>query len=141
MQAYTPQPPTPQYFVREVSSFEDVKKVPPEPCATYLFPDTVTGKIYLKRLNSDTGRSEYYSYALENAGNENTDPMAQLNARLERIEKILGGINGQSVSENGANATDIAEPVRSNATANASKNAKAKSANVSESTTDDKREK
>ena len=61
-----PQPPAPQYFVREVASFEDVKRVPPDPCATYLFPDTTTGKIYMKRLNSDTGRSEYFVYALEN---------------------------------------------------------------------------
>ncbi len=134
-----PQPPAPQYFVREVASFEDVKRVPPDPCATYLFPDTTTGKIYMKRLNSDTGRSEYFVYALENdAESANTDPMQQMNARLERIEKILGGMN-EPVSENRANAEVYAEPDERNARANASKNAKTKSANVPECATDDKR--
>lgn len=136
---YTPQPPTPQYYVREVSGFEDVKKVPPDPCATYLFPDTSTGKIYMKRLNSDTGRSEYFVYAIENdTESANSDPMQQLNARLERIEKILGGMN-EPVSESGANAEVYAEPNGSNTKSNAAKNAKTKSANVSECTADDKR--
>lgn len=134
-----PQPPAPQYFVREVASFEDVKRVPPDPCATYLFPDTTTGKIYMKRLNSDTGRSEYFVYALENdAESANTDPMQQMNARLERIEKILGGMN-ESVSENRANAEVYAEPDERSTKSNVAKNAKTKSADVPECATDDKR--
>lgn len=100
----TPQPPQTQYFTREVDSFEEAKRVVPNPCEVYVFLDGKAGKIYLKQMNTDTGRSDYLIYNLDTSGqNVPKDPMAIIDERLEKIENFLGGLKNESISGNAEN--------------------------------------
>lgn len=134
-----PQNNQPQFFVRQIGSVDEARSYPVDPNAMYFFLDTGTGKIYMKRLNTDNGKSEFFTYSLqENIEEKKIDPMEQINLRLTNIENIIGGIaNGESVSSNAGNEKsngNIAET-------NVGKVQKSKSSDVSTSSENDTREK
>lgn len=132
-QAFNPYPNTQQdpFFVKQVGSVDEAKGYPVDPSTIYLFPDTGTGKIYLKRLNTDNGKSELIIYSPETvqADVKSTDPMSSINERLGNIELKLGGLY-ESVSEITANRTVNEKSPRGNATADVGKNAGSESSEV-----------
>ena len=134
-----PQNNQPQFFVRQIGSIDEARSFPVDPNTMYFFLDTGTGKIYMKRLNTDNGKSEFFTYSLQESVEEKKiDPIEQINVRLTNIENIIGGIvNDKSVSSNARNEKsngDIAET-------NSGKIQKSKSSDVSAGSTDDTREK
>lgn len=90
-----------QVTTRFVTNIDEAKAAMIDGIATNLFLDTCNGKIYLKRLSND-GRSEFLTYSIDEQNNvKETDPLAEINARLSHIENFLGGIrNDKSVSSN-----------------------------------------
>lgn len=84
------------FFVRQVGSIEEVKGYPVEPQTIYLFPDTGTGDIYLKRLNTENGKSEIIIYkAHSESENVVQKPLAtkdNIDSKLESIEKKIGDV-------------------------------------------------
>ena len=132
-----PQNNLPQFFVRQIGSVDEARSFPVDPNAMYFFLDTGTGKIYMKRLNTDNGKSEFFTYNLQESVEEKKqDPMEQINIRLSNIENIIGGIaNVKSVSNDEHNE-------KSNSTNDESgigKNAKSKSAEIQSDSANDKR--
>lgn len=122
-----------QFFIKQVGSIDEAKSFPVDPSVIYLFPDTGTGKIYLKRLNTDNGKSELFTYSPEQesaspATPAGVDPFAEIKNRLATIETKIGGIY-ESISI-------FDKPAGSNATADARKNAKSKPAEVSADSAD-----
>ena len=99
-----------QIVAQQVDGIEEVKRINAEPGITYLFPDTSTGLIYMRRMNTENGRTETYTFRLEEGQPLQTDPIDQINERLSNIEKSLGVLYDKSVSKNGANATGNEEP-------------------------------
>ena len=129
-----PQNNTPQFFVRQIGHIEEAKGYPVDPNTIYFFLDSGNGKIYMKQLNTTNGKSDFFTYSVQEQTEEKkNDPIEQINERLTNIEKIIGGIYDKSVS-------DVAESNGCNATANVTKNAKPKSADVSAGSANDKRE-
>ena len=130
-----PQNNQPQFFVRQVGNVDEARSFPVDPSAMYFFLDTGTGKIYMKRLNTDNGKSEFFTYSLQETSEENkVDPMEQINLRLTNIEKIIGGIaNDKSISSNESSSKSD----RVYAETNVGKVQKSKPSDVSASTTDD----
>lgn len=96
-----PQPAQPQFVTRQIGDVKEAAGFMVDPGMMYLFLDTSTGKIYLKYFNSDNGKSEFFTYAVQEdaAPEARTDPMEQINARLSNIEKLIGGIYGKSVPD------------------------------------------
>lgn len=135
-----PQNNQPQFFVRQVGNVDEARSFPVDPNTIYFFPDTGTGKIYMKRLNTDNGKSEFFIYNLqENSETEKpSDPMEQINLRLTNIENIIGGIaNDKSISSHAGNEKsngNIAET-------NVGKVQKSKPSDVSAGSANDTREK
>ena len=138
VQQFNPYPQNnPQFFVRQVGSVDEAKSFPVDPATIYFFPDTGTGKIYMKRLNTDNGKSEFFTYNLqENFETEkvSVDPMEQINKRLTNIENIIGGIYDKSVSNDENNS----RPDGNSPTTGNGKVQKSKSTDVQSSPTDDK---
>lgn len=133
-----PQSNQPQFFVRQVGNIEEARGFPVDPGMMYLFPDTGTGKIYLKRLNTDNGKSDFYVYSLaeEPEASRQIDPIEQINIRLANIEKIIGGKkNDESISDDGGNA----KPDGSSSRAGHGKIQKPKPADVQSDTADGER--
>lgn len=129
----------PQFFVRQVGSVDEAKGFPVDPNTMYFFLDAGTGKIYMKRLNTDNGKSDFFTYVVEeNVREKKIDPMEQINHRLSNIEKIIGGLtNDKSLSDDEVNAESNgvhAEP-------NAGKVQEPESADVQSSPANDKRKK
>lgn len=124
-----PQPQQPQYFVRQVGSFDEVKAYPVDPNVIYLFPDTGTGKIYFKRLNTDNGKSELYIYSPSQEGEDvkvvESDSNENILKRLDSIEKSIGGLN-ESISKFTTIPKYDEESDRNASTTSSSKNAKAR---------------
>lgn len=121
-----------QFITRYVSSIEEAKASFVDPYITYLFLDSSTGKIYLKRMKND-GTSEFISFSTDekftNSAKENN--LEQIEQRLTNIEKILGGINNvQSVSGNAGIKQSNGSCTKSDVTENAAN----KSADVSADT-------
>ena len=115
-----------QYFVREINSFDDAKRIVPNFGEVYVLIDSNNGKIYLKQMNVDSGKSDYLFYNIdETEKSEMKDPIALINERLTNIEKAIGGLRNESVPGNaavseicGKSDGDIdSEPVSENATA------------------------
>lgn len=129
-QQFNPYPQNNQtnFFVRQVGNIEEAKGYPVDPNTMYFFLDTGNGKIYLKQLNMGNGKSDFFTYSVDEATNvKSEDPMVQINNRLANIERFLGGLkNGESVSNDG----NAQEPDGSVATGDVAKNAKPKSADV-----------
>lgn len=133
-----PQPQQPQYFVKQMGSIDEAKAFPVDPAVIYLFPDTGTGKIYLKKMNTENGKSELYIYTPSLEGEvvvESKDPNETIIKRLDDIEKSIGGLY-ESISNNAKRETDDVKSNRSNATADAFENAKTKSSKVQSDKTD-----
>lgn len=130
MGQYPVQQTQPQFFVRQVGNVEEAKGFPVDPCTTYIFTDSGTGRIYVKKLNPGNGKSDFFTYAaLEES---DTDPMAEINARLSRIEAYIGGLNDKPVSAH-------AEPDGSHAKSDDGKDAVDEPADVRQRTANDKR--
>lgn len=132
-----PQQPDP-FFIRQVGSIEEVKGFPVEPQTMYLFPDTGTGDIYLKRLNTENGKSEIITYKPQQATQEKTTAMSsghsdvpEIEKRLNSIEKMLGEVH-ESISSLKVNA----ESNRSYAATDVKKNASSESTEVQSSHAD-----
>lgn len=133
-----PQNNQPQFFIRQVGSVDEAKGFPVDPATMYFFLDTGTGKIYMKRLNTDNGKSEFFTYSLQETSEENKlDPMEQINTRLTNIETIVGGLYDKSISSNAGNEKSHGNSSETNV----GKVQKSKSSDVSTSTTNDTREK
>ena len=131
-----PQSNQPQFFIRQVGSVDEARGYPVDPSTMYFFLDTGTGKIYMKRLNTDNGKSEFYTYALQESIEEKKqDPMEQINNRLSNIENIIGGLYGKSVSNDERNE----KPNSTNDESGTGKNAKSKSAEIQSDSANDKR--
>ena len=90
-------PQMPQVNSRFVTNIEEAKASMIDGYSTNLFLDTSNGKIYLKKLNNN-GLSDFLVYSIEEQ--KNTDPLAEINSRLTRIENYIGGQNDKSVSSN-----------------------------------------
>ncbi len=100
-----PQPQQPQFYTQPVGSIDEAKAYPVDPGMSYIFPDTGTGKIYLKMLNTATGRSDLFTYKLDEstAQEAEADPIQQINTRLASIEKTVGVLY-ESISGHPGNA-------------------------------------
>jgi|GEM_PF-5536365 len=126
-----------QYFVREIGNFDEAKRIVPGFGEIYVLIDGTCGKIYLKQMNPDTGKSDYLFYNIDNTEKEEAkDPMAVINERLTKIENSIGGLY-ESISGNGAGPEPHAEPDGGNDGTDEGK----KSAAVQSGTADDKRKK
>ena len=113
----------PQFFVKPVGSIEEAKGYPVDLNTMYLFPDSGSGKIYLKRLNTDNGKSELFTYTIEQTKTETkVDPIESINTRLDSIEKKMGGIY-ESISGFTKRGTDNEKSTGSDATAGSTENA------------------
>jgi len=105
-------PQQPQIRANWVSSIEEAKASQIDFVSTNLYCDTANGKIYLKKIG-DNGKPLFLTYVIEEE--LNTDPLSEINARLMNIEKSLGGIRNESVSNDVGYAKS--EPVPYPATA------------------------
>lgn len=139
MQYQPPQNPLQtQYFAKEVSGFEETKRIVPNPSEIYIFIDGTSGKIYLKQMNSENGRSEYISYSMDKVERAK-DPIEQINERLIRIEEKIGGryepvsANADGAESGGRDKRNAQEPVGADEGA--------ESAGIQPGTADDKRKK
>ena len=129
-----PQNNQPQFFVRQVGSIEEAKGFPVDPSTMYFFLDTGNGKIYMKQLNMNNGKSDFYTYTVQEqvTPEKQADPMAEINQRLSNIENIIGGLYDKSISSNAkSNGNDSAT--------NDDEISKTKSSDVSASSTNGKR--
>jgi len=98
-----PQNNQPQFFVRPVGNIEEAKSFPIDPGIMYFFPDVAAGKIYFKQMNMKDGKSDFYTYAVqENVTAEvKTDPIEEIRGKLTNIEnqiRALGALYDKSVS-------------------------------------------
>jgi len=119
--SFNPYPQSEPFQIKQVGSIEEVKGFPVEPNIMYLFPDTGTGHIYLKKLNTDNGKSEIITYKPEDS-EKHTDPVIE---RLDSIDKRIGAVY-ESIS--GIKVHD--EPDRDNATADVTEDATVKPSKV-----------
>lgn len=96
-------PANTQYFVKEVAGFDEAKRIVPNLGQVYVLINSKDGKIYLKQLNPDTGKSDYLFYNVDNAEeNIEKDPITLIDERLSNIEKAIGDMRNESVSSNAA---------------------------------------
>ena len=129
-QPYPVQNQSEQFFIKQVGSIDEAKSYPVDPSIIYLFPDTGTGKIYLKRLNTDNGKSELFIYSPEVVSKDDlqTKEVSKddlLTSRLDSIEKKIG-----EVYESISGFKVHAESAGSHAAANAPENAETEPAEV-----------
>lgn len=124
--------PQTQYFVKEIDGFDDAKKIVPNFGEIFILLDSNNGKIYLKQMNPDSGKSDYLFYNIDNSEKEETkDPIAIINDRLTNIEKAIGDLRNESVSSN-ATVSELHERPSGNAhTESVSANETAEPAKVS----------
>lgn len=132
-----PQNNQPQFFVRQVGSVDEAKGFPVDPNTMYFFLDTGNGKIYMKQLNTSNGKSDFYTYTVQEqvTPEKQSDPMAEINQRLSNIENIIGGLYDKSVSSNEGNT----ESNESSPTTDDGKVQKSKSAKIQSDSADGKR--
>lgn len=98
----------PQFVTKIVTSVEEARASLVDPLSTYLFIDTATGNIYMKRMNNN-GLSDFFVYKVEDMSQKgNEDPLREISRRLFNIENILGGSNVQSVSGDAGGAESVA---------------------------------
>lgn len=134
-QTFNPYPnQSEQFLTRQVGSIEEVKAYPVEPGMMYLFPDTGTGDIYLKRLNTDNGKSEIITYKphseVKKMNTDHTPSESDIATRLDSIEKKIGDIY-ESIS-----STKLYEKSdKCDAATNATKDAEVKSSEVQSDST------
>ena len=80
---------------RFVSNREEANATILNGYAYNLFLDMSNGNIYLKKLNNN-GIAEFLTYTINEE--KNIDPMEKMDARLTRIEQMLGGMKNESIS-------------------------------------------
>lgn len=93
-----PQRQSPQVNCHFVTNIEEAKAALIDGFSCNLFLDSSNGKIYLKKINNN-GLSEFIVYSANDS--KPADPMAEINARLERIEAVIGGKRNEPVSNDG----------------------------------------
>lgn len=132
-----PQNNQPQFFVRQVGSVDEAKGFPVDPNTMYFFLDTGNGKIYMKQLNTSNGKSDFYTYTVQEqvTPEKQSDLMAEINQKLSNIENIIGGLYDKSISSNESNA----ESNESSPTTDDGKVQKSKSAKIQSDSADGKR--
>jgi len=99
-QSFNFPPYEPQINASWVTSIEEARAAQMNFVSTNVYIDTSNGKIYIKRMG-DNGKPQFLSYVLEEEIVK--DPLTEINSRLTKIEKYLGGKNAKSISDN-ANA-------------------------------------
>ena len=130
---YAQQQQSPQFIVRQVGNIEEAKGFPIDPLSTFLFVDTGSGRIYLKRLNTTNGKSDFFTYGVVEDVPQ-VDPIGQINERLTNIEKLIGEMYGKPVS-------NVAESDGGNPKPDAGENEGSESADVPAGAADGKRKK
>ena len=135
-------PANTQYFVKEINGFEEAKRIVPNLGQIYVLINSKDGKIYLKQINPDTGRSDYLFYNIDNA-EESTekDPITLIGERLTNIEKAIGDMRNESVSSNAAVPEPCEKPDERNLAESAGADEGTESAGLSASSANDKRKK
>lgn len=135
-------PANTQYFVKEINGFEEAKRIVPNLGQIYVLINSKDGKIYLKQINPDTGRSDYLFYNIGNA-EESTekDPITLIGERLTNIEKAIGDMRNESVSGNAAVPEPCEKPDERALAESARADEGTESANVSAGSANDKRKK
>lgn len=91
-----------QFIAKQVTNIDEAKAYIVDVFNTYLFVDLNAGKIYLKKMNSNSGLSDFFIFTLNQEYNK--DPLSEINERLIKIENRLGGI--ENVQSYGNNASD-----------------------------------
>lgn len=131
------QPALPPINSKFVTNVEEAKASMVDGIAYNLFLDSSCGKIYLKKLGNN-GTSDFLTYTLEQQKKEEkSDPLNEINMRLERIENFIGGLNVQSISSSTGNGQP--EPVYQSAVAEPNEpNGSTESAGISENARNDK---
>ena len=133
-----PQNNQPQFFVRQVGNIDEARSYPVDPNTMYFFLDTGNGKIYMKQLNTNNGKSDFFTYTVqEELSEKKVDPMDEINNRLTNIEKIIGGLYDKSISSDASNEKSNGD----GSTTNVRKNEKPKSSNVQSGSANDSGEK
>ena len=133
-----PQNNQPQFFVRQVGNVDEARSYPVDPNTMYFFLDTGNGKIYMKQLNTNNGKSDFFTYTVqEELSEKKVDPMDEINNRLTNIEKIIGGLYDKSISSNASNEKSNGD----GSATNVRKNEKPKSSNVQSGSANDSGEK
>lgn len=130
--SFNPRPQNQQYYIKQIGSIDEAKAFPVDPAIIYLFPDTGTGKIYLKKMNTDNGKSELYTYTPNLEGEDivdTKDPNEMILKRLDNIEKSIGGIY-ESISDNTKHKTGDVKSNGSNSATNVGKNGTTKPTEV-----------
>lgn len=133
-----PQSQQPQYFIKQIGSIDEAKAFPVDPAVIYLFPDTGSGKIYLKKMNTENGKSELYIYTPSLEGEvvvDSKDPNEVIIKRLDDIEKSIGGLY-ESISGNAKHEAGDVKSNRSGSATDVVKNAETKSSKVQSDKTD-----
>lgn len=125
-----PQQQNNQVICRYVTNIEEAKAAMVDALGTYLFIDTASGKIYLKRMNNN-GLSDFYTYAIEETKTEDkNDAFTEINTRLSNIENTLGDLkNDKSIYGNACNDKPARNSKATAASENES-NGKSESADV-----------
>lgn len=125
----------PQLICRYVTNIEEAKAAMIDALNNYIFVDSGSGKIYLKRMNNN-GLSDFFSYSIDEATDkapEKKDPFTEINERLSNIEISIGALrNDQSVSGN-ADVTKSAKPSKAAITTENESNGTTESSSLSES--------
>lgn len=109
----------PQLKTFIVTSINEAKSAMIDPLSTNIFVDTSNGKIYLKKIGNN-GQQQFLIYTTDEE--VPTDPMAEINTRLTKIEEIIGRLNNdKSIPINDQSTTvsqqPTSSPVQSNETA------------------------
>jgi hypothetical protein len=99
-QSFNFPPYEPQINASWVSNVEEARAAQMNFVSTNVYLDTSNGKIYIKRMG-DNGKPQFLSYILEEEIVR--DPLTEINSRLTKIEKYLGGQDAKSIPGN-ANA-------------------------------------
>lgn len=135
-------PANTQYFVKEINGFEEAKRIVPNLGQIYVLINSKDGKIYLKQINPDTGRSDYLFYNIDNA-EESTekDPITLIGERLTNIEKAIGDMRNESISGNAAVPEPCEKSDKRNLAESAGADEGTESAGLSAGSANDKRKK
>lgn len=93
-----------QFITKQVTSIEEARASMVDPLSTYLFVDSSTGYIYLKRMNNN-GLSDFFIYKPDE-NKQGETPLDLINNRLSNIEKMLGGSDDKSISDKSKSIND-----------------------------------
>jgi len=126
------------FHVKQVGSIEEAKGWPVDPGVIYLFPDTGTGDIYLKRLNTENGKSELITYKPSDNDAALAKEVPTMESRLDSIERKIGEIYESISSIAKSRAADV-QSVRHDAAGDVGEDAPLKSSEIRSSKQDARR--